>query len=352
MILICCLLARFQARRLYSRVESIAAYILIVAGTGLLLCSCAPTMDVTRIPENNLYRSEDYIVCMLHGAVTPSKLAERFLGDKNKSWMIKEANPDVPFSRGRSIVIPLKDKNKGGIHEGGFQTIPILTYHRFSDSCNSPLCMPASVFDKQMRYLKEYGYHVLTPEELLAFLEYRQGLPKKSVVITMDDGYRSVYTIAYPILKKYGFTATVFVYTNFVGASDMAITWDQLRKLQKEGFTIGSHTVSHADLTKKKEGETENDFLVRITRELFESKKIIDRKLKQNTLIFAYPFGRYDQTTSQIVREAGYKVAMSVRRGGNPFFADPLTLRRDQILKKDLRTFISRLITFNNLSLK
>lgn len=352
MTLICCLSARFSAYWLYRRVKRVVAYIVMVASTGLLLCSCASTIDVNRIPEENLYRSEDYIVCKLPGAVTPSKLAERFLGDKNKSWMIKEANPDASFSRGRSIVIPLKDKNKGGIHEEGFQTIPVLTYHRFSDKCSSPLCIPARVFDQQMRYLKENGYRVLTPEEFLAFLEYRKGLPKKSVLITMDDGYRSVYTIAYPILKKYGFTATVFVYTSFVGASSMAITWKQLRKLKAEGFTIGSHTVFHTDLTKKKEEETESDFLARVKRELFESKKIIDRKLKQDTFIFAYPYGRYDQMTSQIVREAGYKVAMSVRRGGNPFFANPLSLRRDQILKKDLGTFISRLIIFNKLSLK
>lgn len=357
MTLICCLSARFSACRLYRRVKCIVVYILMVAGTGLLLCSCASTIDLTRIDvtqilRKNLYRSEDYIVYKLPGEVTPSELAEKYLGDKNKSWMIKEANPGVPFSRGRSIVIPLKDKNKGGIHENGFQTIPILTYHRFSDRCTSPLCVPARVFEQQIKYLKKNDYHVLTPAELLAFLEYRQGLPKKSVLITMDDGYRSVYTIAYPILKKYGFTATLFIYTDFVGASGMAITWKQLRKLKEEGFTIGSHTVFHTDLTKKKEGETESDFLARVTRELFESKKIIDRKLKQDTFIFAYPYGRYDQRTSQLVREAGYKVAMSVRRGGNPFFANPLSLKRDQILKRDMRTFKSRLRTFNQLSLK
>jgi len=202
----------------------------VVACTGLLLCSCASSIDVTRIDVaqilgKNLYRSEDYIVYKLTGKVTPSELAEKYLGDKNKSWMIEEANHDVPFRRGRSIVIPLKDKNKGGIHKDGFQTIPILTYHRFADSCTSPLCVPTRVFDRQMKYLKEHGYSVLTPAELLAFLEYRQGLPKKSVLITMDDGYRSVYNVAYPILKKYGFTATLFIYTDFVGASGTAITW-------------------------------------------------------------------------------------------------------------------------------
>ncbi|MBN2516428.1 MAG: polysaccharide deacetylase family protein [Deltaproteobacteria bacterium] len=359
MIILSCLLERFSACRPYRLLKCIVVYIFIIAGTGLLLCSCTSTIDVsrikddvTRILEKKLYRSEDYVIYKLPDEATPSELAEKFLGDKNKSWVIKEANPGIPFSKGRSIVIPLKDKNKGGIYEDGFQTIPILTYHRFSDKCNSPLCMPANVFEKQMKYLKEKDYHVVTPEELLAFLEYRQGLPRKSVLISMDDGYRSVYSIAYPILKKYGFTATIFIYTSFVGVSGMAVTWDQLKKLKEEGFTIGSHTVFHTDLTKKKEGETENEFLARVKRELFDSKKIIDKKLGQDTFIFAYPFGHYDQPTIRLAREAGYKIAMSVNRGGNPFFANPLSLKRDQVLKRDLSIFKSRLITFNKLSLK
>jgi peptidoglycan/xylan/chitin deacetylase (PgdA/CDA1 family) len=78
----------------------------------------------------------------------------------------------------------------------------------------------------------------------------------------------------------------------------------------------------------------------------------MDRKLGQDTYFLAYPFGRYDQQSIQIAREAGYKIAMSVKRGGNAFFSNPLTLRRDQILEKDLKTFISRLKIFNHVSLK
>lgn len=212
--------------------------------------------------------------------------------------------------------------------------------------------MPSRTFDRQMRYLKENGYHVITAEELFAFLEYRRGLPQKSVLITMDDGYRSVYNVAYPILQKYGFKATIFIYTSFVGVSKMAITWDQLKEMKANGFTIGSHTVYHTDLTQPKEDETEQAFLARIKEELFVSKNIIDRKLDQNTYLLAYPFGYYDQRSIQIARNAGYKFAMSVKRGGNPFFANPLTLRRDQILKKDMEAFISRLKVFNPLILK
>jgi len=78
-----------------------------------------------------------------------------------------------------------------------------------------PLCAPTSVFDQQMRYLKDNHYRVISLNELLDFLNYRHAIPKRSVLITIDDGYRSAYDIAYPILKKYGFKATLFIYTDF-----------------------------------------------------------------------------------------------------------------------------------------
>jgi len=122
--------------------------------------------------------------------------------------------------------------------------------------------------------------------------------------------------------------------------------------MKADGFMIGSHTIFHSDLTRPKEGESEPEFMARIKDELSGSKKILDQNLQQNTFILAYPFGYYDQRSIQMAKKAGYKVAMSVKRGGNPFFANPLVLRRDQILERDMDSFSSRLKTFNNLSLK
>jgi peptidoglycan/xylan/chitin deacetylase (PgdA/CDA1 family) len=326
-------------------------HLLIV--TGALAChSCAPKRAVIQPQEKNVFRSEDYIVYRLQENETPAELAQTFLGAREKSWMIEEANGGAKFSSGNAIAIPLKQRNKGGLSAEGLQTIPILAYHRFAEDCSSPLCMPLRIFEAQMRYLKENGYHVITSEELLGFLEYRQGLPRKSVLITMDDGYRSVYTIAYPILKKYGFKAILFIYTSFVGVSKIAITWEQLEEMKADGFTVGSHTRFHSDLTKPKEGETEPEYMGRIEDEIKGSKKIIDRKLGQDTYVLAYPYGYYDQRSIRIAREAGYKIAMSVKRGGNPFYANPLSLKRDQILKRDMQTFLSRLKTFYHLSLE
>ena len=320
--------------------------------TGLFISSCATTKPVEKRVETTIYQSDNYIIYRLQDSETSKYLAKKYLGDEKKAWQIEEANPEKSFSAGQYIIIPLQEKNKGGISSKGYQVVPVLTYHRFGEKCSSNLCMPKDIFEQQMKYLRENGYYSVTPEELFAFLDYRQALPKKSMMITMDDGFRSVYDIAFPIMKKYGFTATLFVYTDFVGISRSAITWDQLREMKANGFSIGSHTVAHSDLTKKGEDESEQDFLSRIKKELRDSKKIIDKKMGQDTIILAYPYGNCDQRVIEYSKEAGYKMAMTVKRGGNAFFTDSMLLKRDQILSEDMQIFHSRLLTLNRLLLE
>lgn len=330
--------------------------LICLLGAVILFLGCAGPMAATPsaprdIPRDG-YRSEDYIVSRLTAPQTPSALAQQYLGDQKRAWVIEAANPGIAFQQNDVIVIPLKDRNRGGLKSDGYQMVPILCYHRFKTTCKSSLCMPADNFEHQMRYLKENGYHTISFEELNGFLEYRRAIPPRSVIISIDDGYRSVYTIAYPILKKYGFTATLFVYTDFVGASRNALTWKQLREMRDAGFEVGGHSVSHSDLTRQKETESKADFAARVEWELQKSKEIIDKKMGQNTVFLAFPYGRYDQRVLEVSQRLGYKVAASVKRGGNPFFADPLALKRDQVLKRDMATFVSRLKHFQKLSLE
>lgn len=313
----------------------------------MFLPSCVTVAPTGKRIEPTVYQSDYYIIYELHDSETSEYLAGKYLGDEKKAWKIEEANRETTFAAGQHIIIPLQERNKGGISSEGYQVVPILTYHRFGKKCDSNLCIPRHIFEKQMKYLKDNGYHSITPEELLAFLDYREALPEKSVMITMDDGYRSVYNIAVPIMKKYGFTATFFIYTNFVGVSGSAITWDQLRDMKANGFSIGSHSVAHSDLSKKTKDESEEDFFARIKKEVIDSKAIIDKKLGQDTIIFAYPFGRYDQRVIDYSINAGYKMAVTVERGGNAFFSDPMILKRDQILSEDMQIFHSRLNILN-----
>ena len=318
----------------------------------MVITGCIGPSRVMPPAEGEVFRSKDYIVCRLASAETPARLAERFLGDPRKAWMVEESNPGAGFRGDQAVVIPLHRANRGGIYPDGYQTVPILTYHRFADECQSPLCLPTRVFKEQIRYLRDNGYHAVTPEDLLAFLEYRQPLPRKSVLITIDDGYRSIYDIAYPVLRENGFTATLFIYTEVIDVASVALSWNQLLEMRQAGFAVGSHTVHHSDLTRPREGESSAEFAARVEKELSGSKQVIDSKLKQNTWLLAYPYGNYDPKVVSLSKQAGYKLAMSVKRGGNPFFGNALTLRRDQVLDRDIPSFVKRLKTFTSLSLE
>ena len=318
----------------------------------IFLSSCVTTDKSTVKHPSFVYQSSDYTLYRPDPQTSYSQLARDQFGDEKWIWKIEDANTAKNAVKTDFIHVPLKEQNLGGLFENGYQSIPILCYHQFGIKKNSPLFTPPDVFDRQMKYLKDNGYRVISPENVLAFLEYRRQIPRKSVLITIDDGYKSVYDIAVPILKKYGYTATIFVYTNYVGISKKALSWDDLRELKSYGFTIGSHTVSHADLTKKMPDETPDAYYRRIRKELSLSKKIIDRQLDQDTLSLSFPYGRQNPGVMKIAKSVGYKLAVTVDRGGNPFFTNPLALNRDMILKKDMKYFISRLKTFNTISLK
>ena len=346
---------------IFRRRARIVLLITVMGGLGLLN-SCAwetsalgpsgPALGRDKPGECVLFRSEDYAVVKISGDESAGTLAHKFLGDARKAWVIEEANQDAPFKPGQMIVIPLKEENRGGLSPEGYQIVPVLCYHHFAETCDSALCTPTPAFEHQMKYLKDEGYSTISTEELSEFLAFRRAIPKKAVVINLDDGYRSTYDIAYPILKKYGFTATFFIYTAFIGASRNALTWDQLRALKADGFEVGSHSVTHADLSRKMAGESDKDYVARVKRELLVSKQILDDELNQDTRSFAFPYGEFNPVVLKLCEEIGYRIGFSVKAGGNPFFAAPLTLKRDQILKKDMESFSVKLKTVHPISLK
>ena len=347
---------------LYDKSRRGGIFYLAVGLCLLFLSSCvttgsAPGKTDTKAPDTAyekpaLFQSKDYVIYELTGGETPESLAQRFLGDSKRGWVITENNQGIPYEKGQRIVIPLKEQRRGGLTVNGYQKVPILVYHTFAESCKSSLCLPKQVFDKQMAYLKDRGYHVIPLSDLIGFLEFRTALPEKAVVITIDDGYRSVYDIAFPILKKYGFTATLFVYMDFIGIPGSSVTWEQLKEMKENGFEVGSHTLSHCNLTKMQEDETEQAYLERIEKELVSSKRITDEKLHQDTISLAFPYGAYNQKVLDLCEKAGYRLCLSVKRGGNPFFAYPLALGRSQLLERDIDYFIKNLDTFHAVSLR
>lgn len=214
--------------------------------------------------------------------------------------------------------------------------IPILNYHKVDNLYHSLSLSPAE-FEEQIRYLADNGYHSITPDQLLGYLKHGKALPNKPVLITFDDGYADNYHNAYPILKKYGFTATIFLVTSFMDRDPRYITWAQVREMVDHGFVFGSHTVAHTALTKVTAQQA--------TQELVESRQEMERQLGQSPRYFAYPTGAYNLQVENLVRKAGYKAAFTIRYGQAGSESDLFALERIPIFKSSetFRSFFIRL---------
>lgn len=215
--------------------------------------------------------------------------------------------------------------------------IPVLNYHKV-DNLPLALSITPAEFDRQMSYLYHHGYHTITPGQLLSYLQKGQPLPEKPVLITFDDGYVDNYSNAFPIMKKYGFTAIIFLVTNDVGRDPRYVTWQQAREMQQAGFLFGSHTVHHRELTKI---TTEQAL-----QELRQSRHDLIEHLGQAPLFLAYPGGYYDLSVEHLARQAGYRAAFTVRFGVVDQDSDVYALERIPLFQSR-HTFRSFLFRFN-----
>ena len=229
------------------------------------------------------------------------------------------------------------------------QTVPILCYHRFAQQ-RRKLVVTRADFEAQMDYLARNGYRVITMKQLAAFLDGKEALPKKSVVITIDDGYRSTYEIAYPVLKKYGFPATVYLYSDFVGAGD-AMTWPQMQEMaDSKLIDIQPHSKTHSNLTLRQPGETATDYRERIRREVDVPTNAIRDRIGMPAFSYAFPYGDVNETVVEALEKTGVKIGVTVTPGGNPFYAYPYMLRRTMIFgNEDLDAFKAKLVTFSRI---
>ena len=266
---------------------------------------------VTGPPPPDVFESPDFIVVIPKTPETSATLAARYLGDVAKAWMIEEYTGAATFAPGQQAVIPRKAWNPAGVTASGYRLVPILVYHNMDAQPKGRLVQSASSFEQQMRYLKTEGYHTLTLAEFLDFTRLNRQLPRKSVVLTFDDGYKSFKLYAYPVLKELGFAATLFVYTDYVGAGRNALSWPDIKALQAEGFDIQAHSKTHGDL-RRAPGETQAQFDQRMQAELAQPRELFRRQLGQ-------------------AKATGYVAAFTVRRQGNPAFVSPLTIHRSQI---------------------
>ncbi|MBI4527642.1 MAG: polysaccharide deacetylase family protein [Deltaproteobacteria bacterium] len=339
------------------------ARLLSVLFLSTVIAGCATTAPMSPTSEElsqavkppavpDVFESEEFIVVMAKPGDNPQSLAARFLGAAGKSWMIEEYNGAASFSPGQQVVIPRRYWKLAGVDPTGYQLVPVLCYHNIAPQAKGRLTIAVKTFEEQMRYLKNEGYRVLNFAEFYEFLSLKRQLPQRAVLLTFDDGYKSFLQYAYPILKEFGFTATLFVYTDYVGTGRNALSWPELKKLAQEGFQIEAHTKSHSDL-RRASGESENDYLRRMKAELDQPRSLFERNLGSVPRMLAYPFGAQDDEVARRVRDTGYSAAFTVRRQGNASFVDPFRIHRSQIYSDmSLDDFLRNLTLFSREDLK
>jgi peptidoglycan/xylan/chitin deacetylase (PgdA/CDA1 family) len=223
--------------------------------------------------------------------------------------------------------------------------IPILMYHSISESHEERIHpyyginTSPRLFAEHMKYLSENKYAVIALKQAVQFLASGNGAPERCAVITFDDGYRNFYTQAFPILDRYGFTATVFLPTHFIDNNRQkfndqdCLNWEEVRELSKTGVIFGSHSVTHPQLRFLKRADIEC--------EIKESKETIEDEIGEAIQTFSYPYAfpqqdpRFKQILKEILDKHGYQTGVTTIIGRASSKDVPLFLRRIPINGRD-----------------
>jgi peptidoglycan/xylan/chitin deacetylase (PgdA/CDA1 family) len=209
------------------------------------------------------------------------------------------------------------------------QTI-IFCYHRLVDKVRFPGTeITPAMFEQQMKMLKDRGITVIGMQDLLAWKRGEKNIPPRCAVITFDDGWKSQYEVAWPILKKMGYPVTMFIYTEGVAGASLgggqAVTWEMLGDMRDNGVDIEAHSATHQDLreghnvmlispdrkrTKKK--LTGPEYEQWLQNEVVGCKTLLEQRLAIKVNCFAVPFGNYNEHVKEMARNAGYEAMFTV----------------------------------------
>ncbi|HEY5768220.1 MAG TPA: polysaccharide deacetylase family protein [Terrimicrobium sp.] len=209
--------------------------------------------------------------------------------------------------------------------------VVVLCYHRFEDKPKDSLAIKPSDFEVHMQTLKDNGITVISMADFLAWRRGEKGIPAKSAIVSIDDGYISGYSVAWPILKKFGYPFTMFIYTDYVKggpkSGGQSISWEQLAEMRDAGVDIQSHTVTHSSLNAKK-GKTDEQYQAWLKSELAGSKELLEKNLGIQVKAIAYPYGLHSDAVREAAKQAGYEAAFTVYGQRIGHGADPTIIGR------------------------
>ena len=207
--------------------------------------------------------------------------------------------------------------------------VPILMYHAVSRETGSTLSVAPGNFSKQMGFLDDNGYKVISLDELVEGIKHGRKFMAKTVVVTFDDGFEDNYLNAYPVLAKYDMPATIFIITGYVGVKDGYLNWDQVRRMMDNGIDFGGHTESNVYLPSIKDTD-------RLWEEVARPKETIMLEPGKDPSFFCYPTGGFDEKVKNAVKRAGYKGACTTNRGSDKLNRDVYELNRIKVTNSDM----------------
>lgn len=187
------------------------------------------------------------------------------------------------------------------------QAAVVLQYHHVNSATPASTSVTPELFQQHMDYLAQQKFTIVPLTELVKALKRGKALPDNSVAITFDDAYESVYSTAYPLLKKRNWPFTIFLNTEPHDQEKKSFaTWAQVREMADNGVTIANHSTAHNHLLRLKESESRTQWRKRITAEILDAEKRIKEKTGQSHKMLAYPYGEYDNQVKALVKELGF----------------------------------------------
>ncbi|MCG6911267.1 MAG: polysaccharide deacetylase family protein [Deltaproteobacteria bacterium] len=204
----------------------------------------------------------------------------------------------------------------------------VLMYHKFGEDRYPSTSVSLEQFHAHLEYLATNGFHVLPLEEIVTAYRNKSPLPDKCISFTVDDAYLSVYTQAFPRMKKRNWPFTVFVSSDAVDKGYRSyMTWDQMREMRKNGVSFANHTASHDYLVRRKQGESAQAHIDRVRNDIEHCQRRLLEELGDAPMLFAYPYGEYNTEIARLVESMGF-TAFGQHSGAVGPFCNPATLPR------------------------
>ena len=183
----------------------------------------------------------------------------------------------------------------------------ILQYHHVSETLPRSTSLSESEFSAHLRFLKDNNYNVVPLHQIVEAIQKQQPLADNTVAITFDDGYVNNFTQAAPIIKQFNFPYTIFVNPQLIDEKkSYVMTWEQLRKLAKEGAFIANHSAKHDYLHQRLENESLAQWRARIKQDLTHSEQRIKEEIGHNFKYLAYPYGEFNSELQNLIKEIGF----------------------------------------------